>query len=66
MAIANMGTTDRVIRLVAGLALILWFFMDGQSGGALHWLKGLAGLVLTISAALTFCPLYKVLGFSTR
>lgn len=65
MFTANIGTPDRIIRLVVGLALILWFFMD-QSGGVWHWLKAIVGVIALGTAALNFCPLYRVLGLSTN
>lgn len=66
MFTANIGTTDRLIRIAAGLALLLWFFLDPQGGGTLHWLKGVVGIIAVATAALNFCPLYRVLGFTTR
>ena len=66
MFTANIGTPDRIVRIVLGLALIVWFFMDGQSGGALHWLKALVGVIAIGTAALNFCPLYRILGMSTK
>jgi hypothetical protein len=65
MFTANIGTPDRIVRIIAGLALLVWFFMD-QSGGTLHWLKAIVGVVALATAALNFCPLYRVLGLSTK
>ena len=58
----NVGSADRVIRIVAGLLLIsLFFVLEGNA----RWL-GLVGVVLIATAAINFCPLYKILGLSTR
>lgn len=65
MFTANIGTPDRIIRIVLGLALIVWFFVDNGAGW-LHWLKGIVGLVALGTAALNFCPLYRVLGMKTN
>lgn len=65
MFTANIGTPDRIIRIILGLALIVWFFLD-NGGGALHWLKGIVGVVMLATAALNFCPLYRILGMSTK
>lgn len=65
MFTANIGTPDRIIRIVLGLALIAWFLLD-NGGAALHWLKGIVGLVALATAALNFCPLYRILGMSTK
>ncbi|UCD67563.1 MAG: DUF2892 domain-containing protein [Betaproteobacteria bacterium] len=58
---SNMGNADRVIRLIAGIALFSLFFV--LEGGA-RWL-GLVGVVLILTSSVSFCPLYKLLGLST-
>jgi hypothetical protein len=65
MFTANIGAPDCIIRIVLGLALLVWSFMD-QSGGMLHWLKAVVGVVALATGALNFCPLYRVLGLSTK
>lgn len=65
MFTANIGTPDRVIRILLGAALLVWFLMD-QGGGALHWLKAIVGVVAIGTAAINFCPLYRVLGLKTN
>ena len=57
----NVGSIDRVVRVVLGLALLSTFFL---LEGPLRWLA-LAGLVLLLTAAFSFCPLYRVLGLNT-
>ena len=59
----NVGGADRIIRIVVGLALIVWFFVD-QGTGAAHWLK-LIGIVPLVTGLFSTCPLYSILGFST-
>ena len=59
----NVGGIDRVLRIVVGLALILWFFVD-QGQGFWHWAK-LIGIVPLATGALATCPLYSILGVST-
>lgn len=59
----NVGGIDRVLRVVVGLGLILWFFVD-QGQGFWHWAK-LIGIVPLVTGALATCPLYTVLGVST-
>lgn len=65
MFTANIGTPDRIIRIVLGLALILWFFFD-NGAGTWHWLKAIVGVVVLATAALNFCPLYRILGMKTN
>ena len=55
----NVGGIDRVLRIVLGLALI-GLTLAGTIGA---W--GWIGVVPLLTAALGFCPLYTVLGFST-
>jgi hypothetical protein len=55
----NVGSIDRILRIVLGLALIA-LTLTGAIG---VW--GWIGLVPLATAAMGFCPLYTVLGFST-
>ena len=55
----NVGSTDRNIRIGLGIAIII-------VGVALQSWWGLIGLVPLLTAGLNFCPLYAVLGLSTR
>jgi hypothetical protein len=59
----NEGTADRVLRVIVGLALLVWFFVD-QGQGFWHYAK-LIGIVPLLTGALGSCPLYSVLGVST-
>ncbi len=57
----NVGPLDRLIRLVLGIALLsAVFVLDGRA----RWL-GLIGLVPLLTAAVSVCPLYTVLGIRT-
>ena len=55
----NVGGIDRILRMVIGLALIA-LTLTGTIG---VW--GWIGVVPLLTAALGFCPLYTVLGFSS-
>jgi len=58
---ANVGSLDRGVRVVIGLALLsLLFVLNGDA----RWL-GLIGVVPVATAAFRFCPLYRVVGLST-
>lgn len=57
----NVGQTDRVIRILLGLAL-LTLTVVGE--GTLRW-AGLIGIVPLATAALGSCPVYTLLGLST-
>ena len=55
----NVGGIDRILRTVIGLAMIA-LTLTGTIG---VW--GWIGVVPLLTAALGFCPLYTVLGFSS-
>jgi hypothetical protein len=55
----NVGGIDRIVRAVIGLALIA-LTLAGTIG---VW--GWIGVVPLLTAALGFCPLYTMLGFSS-
>ena len=55
----NVGTLDRVLRVVVGLGLLAIVFVGPQS----PW--GLIGLVPLGTALVGFCPLYRLLGICT-
>ncbi|MBP6765268.1 MAG: DUF2892 domain-containing protein [Rubrivivax sp.] len=55
----NVGGIDRILRIVIGLVLIA-LTLTGTIG---VW--GWIGVVPLLTAAMGFCPLYTVLGFST-
>lgn len=57
----NVGTLDRVLRVLAGLGLLsLLVVLDGNA----RWF-GLIGLVPLLTGLVRFCPLYTVLGIRT-
>lgn len=56
---ANVGTADRIIRILLGL-LLVGLVLVGQIG-----LWGWLGVVLIATAFLKFCPAYALLGLRT-
>lgn len=54
----NVGKKDKTLRLVLGLALVVWGVVSQ------NWL-GAIGLVLIITAMIRFCPAYTVIGMNT-
>lgn len=56
---ANVGGIDRILRIVLGLVLI------GLAATGTVGVWGWIGIVPLATAAMGFCPLYTVLGFST-
>jgi hypothetical protein len=58
---ANVGSVDRGVRVVIGLALLsLLFVLNGN----VRWL-GLIGVIPLATAAFRVCPLYRLVGLST-
>ncbi len=58
---SNVGGIDKVLRIVAGLALLsLAFILDG----AARW-WGLIGIVPLLTGSLGWCPAYLPFGIST-
>lgn len=63
MFTTNVGGIDRILRIVVGAALLLWFFVD-QGSGFWHWAK-LIGIVPMVTGLMSTCPLYTIVGLST-
>ncbi len=59
----NEGTIDRALRVIVGLALLVWFFADNGTG-FWHYAK-LIGIVPLVTGLIGSCPLYSLLGMST-
>ncbi|WP_064094086.1 YgaP family membrane protein [Rossellomorea aquimaris] len=58
---SNVGSVDKVIRIILGIILLsLLFFIEGS----LKWI-GLFGGVLLLTAFINWCPLYLPFGIST-
>jgi hypothetical protein len=59
---ANVGTTDKIIRIIAGLGIIgAAVYLQTPWGG--WW--GAIGVVPILTALIGFCPAYLPLGIST-
>ncbi len=56
---ANIGKTDKMIRIAAGLGLLSLTVIGPQT------LWGLVGIVPLATAFINFCPAYKLLGVNT-
>ena len=56
---ANVGTIDRSIRIIVGLALISLVFVGPQT----PW--GWIGAVPLLTAIVGFCPAYRLFGIRT-
>ncbi|MBA85283.1 YgaP family membrane protein [Thalassobius sp. S69A] len=59
----NMGQTDRIIRAIVGVVLVIAFFT--ALSGVWGWIALIVGIVLLATAALGTCPPYSLLGINT-
>lgn len=59
----NVGGADRVLRIVVGAGLLLWFFLD-RGEGAWHYAK-LIGILPLLTGIFSTCPAYSLFGIST-
>ena len=55
----NVGTIDRILRVVVGLALIGLVFVGPQT----PW--GWIGVIPLVTALVGFCPAYRLIGVRT-
>ena len=58
---ANVGSVDRIVRIVAGIALLAFAFLSASPSA---WI-GYIGIVPILTAAIGWCPLYTLLGLNT-
>ncbi|HEY0918006.1 YgaP family membrane protein [Devosia sp.] len=61
----NVGTPDRIVRVAVGVILVALPFLAALSGWA-FWVSLVLGIVLIGTAAFSFCPIYAMLGLSSR
>lgn len=55
----NVGATDKLIRIVLGIVLIILGVINTA------WLLVIIGLIPLITGLIGYCPLYTVLGINT-
>jgi hypothetical protein len=61
----NMGSIDRIFRILIALAIIALYFTNEISGTAAIVLLIFAGIFI-LTSFLSFCPIYWPFGISTR
>jgi len=60
----NVGKNDKTIRLIVAIVIAI-LILTGVLHGAWGWILGILAVLLAITSAISFCPVYKVLGIST-
>jgi len=64
----NVGSADKIIRIVVGAALILLSLLSSFTifqGSGLKYGAIAVGAILIVTALFKFCPLYRLLGIRT-
>jgi hypothetical protein len=60
--VKNMGSVDRIIRVVLGIAGVVL----GITLGGLWWIAAALGAVFLLTSSVSFCPIYALFRVSTR
>ena len=68
----NIGPIDRLLRLIVGVALLAAGFVPSVANllhipveGTWHWVAIVVGVIMVGTAAIRFCPLYRLIGLRT-
>jgi len=64
----NMGTIDRIIRVLTGLAMIYFGFIDTSliDNTMIATIVGIFGIISIAFAYISFCPIYTLGNISTN
>lgn len=68
MTSGKIGNADRSARFAVGALLVGFALLcpwAAAQGAAVQWISGIVGVVLIGTAAMRFCPLYRILGICT-
>lgn len=60
----NMGTADKLIRLIVA-AVLAFLFYNGTITGTLGIVVVVIAAVFALTSLVSFCPLYTLLGINT-
>ncbi len=68
MNLANVGSADRIFRIILGAALILLPLLGIVSSTAATTgiVMMVVGAIALLTGFVSFCPLYRIIGASTR
>jgi len=62
---ANLGMTDKVVRILAAVAIGILYFMNLITGTTAIVLL-IVAIILVLTSLISFCPLYYLFGINTR
>lgn len=60
----NMGTMDRILRVVLA-AIFAYLYFSGTVSGTLGLILVILGAVFVLTSLVSFCPLYTLVGLNT-
>ena len=61
----NMGSTDRIVRLIVVLIIGALYFM-GMLSGTVAIIALVIAAIFALTSAISFCPLYGIFGIKTN
>lgn len=61
----NMSSTDKIIRVIISIVLIILFATDVITG-TLGWVVIGVAAIFTLTSIVGFCPLYTIFGISSK
>lgn len=61
----NMGTIDRVVRLIAA-AIVAALYFTGQISGTLAIVLGVVAVIFLVTSLIGWCPAYLPIKLSTK
>ncbi len=61
---ANMGSTDKTIRLTLAIVVAMLYYFNAITGITALILGGIA-MIFALTSFISFCPVYTILGIST-
>ena len=66
--ITNLGTIDRVVRIILGIVLLAAPFVSGMAifeSSTATIISVIAGVIMLATSAMRFCPIYRIFGIRT-
>jgi len=62
---ANMGSADRIVRIILAVVMGVLYF-QGIVAGTLGIILVVAAIVFALTSLISFCPLYPIFGLTTK
>ncbi len=60
----NVGSVDRIVRLLVAMAIVVAYVM-GWISGTVALVLGIVAAVMVMTGIVSFCPAYRLLGINT-